>query len=485
MAANQNSNSINLESANDVEQQQETFLRLTNEVSNKPVSPTISTGTLVSNDIFPSTLVSSSLSVGNSQRLPPGSAGFGTVEAVNLGSVNLQVGNSAFQSQQNFQPNQVGQNLNQNFQHNQGFNDIVVGQNLQVGNFQSQNLQHENQNFQQLQSQNFQQQQNQNFQQNFPQQDNPFQTQSLTDTLPTYGQTNVNIQTLPSLGPTFSPNDNLPQYGQPSQPQVFFPSTENTNNNNALPVYGQQFNTNNFQASSPLTANNQAWKGANHQQHLLNSANILNGQSQLTPNFPGGHSNERPVRFPEGASNRFDTYYSEENFDDQTYYDLPYNAYNQFNPSKASPNIIAELAKYSRKTNLIHKPKPNLYIQYPDSHEMEEPDKELILYPQGQLILNDYATTIGPRLRQYLQHGQAPHYVFARKKAKPSYEAETELFDPLLEGDEIIERSDDGEDTIRTTNSDKSEGGILPALIRTAKDDLKLVGDVIKMAFSR
>ena len=61
---------------------------------------------------------------------------------------------------------------------------------------------------------------------------------------------------------------------------------------------------------------------------------------------------------------------------------------------------------------------------------------------------------------------------------------ETELFDPLLEGDEIIERSDTGSDT-ELKSAQQKDDGILPILIRTAKDDLKLVGDVIKMAFTR
>ena len=73
----------------------------------------------------------------------------------------------------------------------------------------------------------------------------------------------------------------------------------------------------------------------------------------------------------------------------------------------------------------------------------------------------------------------------ARKK--PSYEGKTELFDPLLEGDEIIERSDfsDDDDDDERTSTSSSEKGFLPALFQTAKDDLKLVGDVIKLAFAK
>ena len=53
------------------------------------------------------------------------------------------------------------------------------------------------------------------------------------------------------------------------------------------------------------------------------------------------------------------------------------------------------------------------------------------------------------------------------------------MFDPMLEGDELIERSD------HESIDEEENEGILPVLIRTAKDDFKLVGDVIKMAFSK
>lgn len=500
MVKNQNTNSIDLDSAKGVEEQQESFLRLTlgeNQV-NQPFRAhesvaVVTPGPVVSNDIFPSTLVGSSLNVGSqtSDRLPPGSAGFGSVEAVDLGAVNIQVGNQQPQSfvvGSNFQATQDSfQQQNQNLQQQQNLNN----------NFQQQ----------QILNNNFQQQQNLN--NNFQQQ------QSFADTfdaLPNYGQTAVNIQTIPntnSFGPTLTPSDTLPTYGNSYQGNN---AQSSFNPDNALPVYGQQqqilpnqFNAANFRPSGSLTAGStsQAWKGANHQHLLGNQAFNLNGQSQLTPTFQQQHSNERPVRFPSDASNRYDIYYGDENsFDNQAYYDLPYDHYtaeatrntynnpnnpefaNYYNPTTtSSPNIIAELAKYSKKNNLIHRPSnDNPYIQYPGSHELEEPDKELIFYPSGQLLQNSaFPTTIGPQLRQYLSshslftHGQTPHYVFARKK---NYEGKTELFDPLLEGDEIIERSD-------TESDQEKEGGILPVLIRTAKDDLKLVGDVIKMAFSK
>ena len=135
------------------------------------------------------------------------------------------------------------------------------------------------------------------------------------------------------------------------------------------------------------------------------------------------------------------------------------------------------------------------------------------MYPNGQLYTspnNAFPTSdpIGPNLRYHISsqqqqqqqsqhshliHGQKPHYVMARKKSllTPDYEGKTELFDPLLEGDEVIERSESVQsDSIVSyspvdSSGDSQNNGLWPMLIRTAKDDLKLVGDVIKLALSR
>ena len=572
---NQNTNSINLQqSANAVEQQQESFLRLTQNPQH--VLPASSAG-VVSNGLFPSTIVGSSVSVGTqSENLPPGSAGFGTVEAVDLGSVFINPSPSPLQNslQQQNQNSLQQQNQNSLLPNNHNLQQQSLNS-IQQQNLNSLNISPNNQasivsnnqgSFGPTLSPNL----------DFIPQHNPntFNQQSQNlDVLPVYGQsdTNVNIAVIPSnqgsfsqgsFGPTFSPNDNLPTYGNRPQSdassQSFFPST-----GNALPNYGQpqsqqntilanQYNSENFQS----LLDTHAWKGANQQQQLLHNSNRLpniNSQSQLTPTFSAGpHSNERPVRFPGDANNRFDVSYENydrgpyDNYDSssfdqyaadassnvynnqgqisyyntpqqQDYYNTPqqqngnYNSQEQqadyqgsqeqqnyYNPSTPTPNIVAELTKYSKKNNLMHKPRSDssgsMYISYPSSHEMEEPDKELIFYPSGQLIVGQ-SPNIGPNLRQHLssqplsyqsaastsyqsyQHNQAPHYVFARKKP-PSYEGKTELFDPMLEGDELIERSD-------KTTSNESEEGLLPVLIRTAKDDFKLVGDVIKMAFSK
>ena len=511
MASNPHSNSLNLQSASSVEKQQEALLKLTNEVkqpiksiiptNNQPNNPQFTVSSGISNEIFPSTLVGSSLSVGGNSKLPSGSAGFGSVEAVDLGSVNIQA----------FSPVQQNQNL-QTFQQNQNLDTLPnYGQPTSSQNSFGPTFAPNN---------------------NVATYGSQGPSQGTVDSLPTYNNRPESVQTN-----NFQQNiDNLPSYNsrpEPNQNPNYF-----QNNQDSLPSYGQQaqntllanqFKANNFEASRPLNAqpnvaqinvyddNQASWKGANNFQNFYqngqnNPYQSLNSPSQLTP-LSLGNTNERPVRFPGDASNRYDILYEDTQYSpyensQQAYYDLPYEHYSGQNSaaeasyysnnnqyySTPTPNILAELARYSKKTNLFQKPRENTYIQYPTSHEMEEPDKELILYPSGQLISQPdirYPNSYGPTLRSYLatqssfQHDQTPHYVVARKK--PSYERKTELFDPLLEGDEIIERGDfedKHESDLKTTSSNNKEG-FLPVLIRTATDDLRFVGDVLKMAFSK
>ena len=581
VSATHDPNSIDLQqSLNNVQQtKQEPFVSFTNNPQN--VLPA-SSAAVISNGLFPSTIVGSSVSVGSSNqgsfgssnqgssdnnRLPPGSAGFGTVEAIDLGSVfinptqqtlntiepqsqSLQVvsnnqgsfgssnqGSFGSSNQGTFGSNNQGSLFTPVQPQSQSSNPGSFGSSNQ-GSFGSSNQGSFGQSFTPLQSANAVEQSQESFlkltnpQQpnvNSFQQHNPnfHQSQNL-DVLPSYGQTdtNVNIAVIPSnnqgsFGSAFTPNEKLPTYGNRPQPsQTFFPN----NGNNDLPNYVQpianQFGRENFQSSlsTPL-----AWKGANQQQQFLHNGDRLpsiNSQTNLTPGFsPRPNDNERPVRFPGDASNRFDTSYETSYEDYDSYNNSPYEQYagNGFKnedyyvspqqtaqqqidyynsqESQQTPNIVAELTKYSKKNNLVHRPRSdNSYISYPSSHEMEEPDKELIFYPSGQLVVGQ-SPNIGPNLRQHLlsssnshpisyqsaninyRHDQAPHYVVARKK--PAYEGKTEMFDPMLEGDELIERSDN------ESEDEEENEGILPVLIRTAKDDFKLVGDVIKMAFSK
>ena len=60
----------------------------------------------------------------------------------------------------------------------------------------------------------------------------------------------------------------------------------------------------------------------------------------------------------------------------------------------------------------------------------------------------------------------------------------TDLFDPVLEGDEDKESMESIERE-QIDASGAQEEGILPMLWRTAKDDLKLVGNVLRFALAK
>ena len=536
--------SINLNALNGIESDQDSFLRLQNPTVATPtkhshvVTPTpffksttinpannfVVAGSTPSN--FQSTVVGSSLNfgsqiktnpfisgsssagVGNSDgdRLPPGSAGFGTVEAVDLGSVFVQPSGPVLQNQNLIKSTLQNQNQVQfpTKSNDGGLPDYNQAHAVQQQNLNN-NFVNNNQPSAQLNIANgFQQvnapQQNLNFANTFSQVNPP---QNLNNNVG-FGTATPIRGTHQSFKETFPVDVGLPVNNQ------FNPSSP-------LNQQPQQINP------------NAPWVGANNQQQLLFQQQqqqfnnqpflpVLQGQSNLgvfqTTERPFG-LNERPVRFPADAASRLD-YDQDYSFDSQVYYDMPYDIYttkgttkswnvnndnsekqNYITPAPTS-NIIAELAKYSDKKNLIHRPiSSDPYIQYPGVNEYSEPDKELIMYPSGQLIANNngYPTTMGPYLRQHLasnfqnlQHGQKPHYVMARKK--PDYEKKTELFDPLLEGDEIIERSESVQSPAAaisdiSKSDDEGKDGLWPMLIRTAKDDLKLVGDVIKLALSR
>jgi hypothetical protein len=84
------------------------------------------------------------------------------------------------------------------------------------------------------------------------------------------------------------------------------------------------------------------------------------------------------------------------------------------------------------------------------------------------------SSTIGPKLENYLKptnpggghmlRSQMPYYVLTKKKD----EGETDK----SVGNEGQEKDKD------------NEGGLFPMLLRSAKDDLKLVGNVIKYALA-
>ena len=124
------------------------------------------------------------------------------------------------------------------------------------------------------------------------------------------------------------------------------------------------------------------------------------------------------------------------------------------------------------------------------------------MYPSGQLLKGSDpnhppSSTIGPRLESALLNSyyrnQLPHYVLAKNR-RTGIESDTELFDPLYESDEIVDDyysggmtySGSSPEGVVATSSDtaEEEPGLIPRLIRTATDDLKLVGNVIKLALS-
>ena len=90
------------------------------------------------------------------------------------------------------------------------------------------------------------------------------------------------------------------------------------------------------------------------------------------------------------------------------------------------------------------------------------------------------SSTIGPKLENYLKptnpgdagghmlRSQMPYFVLTKKKDEGENDKST---------GNGYSKTDDDQD------KDK-EGGLLPMLLRSAKDDLKLVGNVIKYALA-
>jgi len=138
------------------------------------------------------------------------------------------------------------------------------------------------------------------------------------------------------------------------------------------------------------------------------------------------------------------------------------------NPFPSSTSIIADQGTNNIRRNLLDNAnlKSNQYIQY----DKDSKGSEIIMYPSGQLMLgvdpyDQPTSTIGPKLESFLGssyddgpkfRSQLPYYVLTKKK----YDTE-----------DSKEKSSEG-------------AGILPMLLRSAKDDLKLVGNVIKYALA-
>ena len=220
----------------------------------------------------------------------------------------------------------------------------------------------------------------------------------------------------------------------------------------------------------------------------------------------------RPVRFPQKRIDYED--YSGVNLEDQNqFYDhyapyTPDNSYTPYTTPKPTVNILAELAKYSKKKNLINRSEgEELYYDPYIKYASPETDMELVMYPAGQLLLNrnnlPSSTTVGPNLQKHLsQYYSNPNSLSSHNADvyqdqshyeslvnhipqpqngiyhSPSIKQGEELFDPALEGDEDPE-------SLASIDREKIEDtseGLFPKLWRAAKDDLKLVGNVLRFA---
>ena len=105
------------------------------------------------------------------------------------------------------------------------------------------------------------------------------------------------------------------------------------------------------------------------------------------------------------------------------------------------------------------------------------------MYPSGQLLKSSDprsppSSTIGPRLESALlgnlyQRQNLPQYILAKSKRRTDINA----FDDEESLSQAVVKHLDADDNAEPQ-------GLLQGLLKTATDDLKLVGNVIKMALS-
>lgn len=328
------------------------------------------------------------------------------------------------------------------------------------------------------------------------------------DDLPTYNPTSRPIQ-------NYGSGIEQAQYGIVSTPaSVKYGSGGGFDD--GLPQYSAGLNSNfrgspNGESWSPVPPNQPQQQGiyqqsgnflasCHHVKSKLNIKQIVFLQSGFSntpfPSQNGYASSNRPVRFPQPetkqfANNRndqYDPHYDDDYSQHDEWYDPMTKSYHQPSTFSDSPNhsplvpppsyksqfhtsssIIAEQDSNGNRRNLLDNGDlhANQYIQY--DKDFSSKGSEIIMYPSGQLMLGvdpyePSSSTIGPKLESYLGasyndgqklRNQMPYYVLTKKK-------------------------DDDEES-----KEKNEGaGILPMLLRSAKDDLKLVGNVIKYALA-
>jgi hypothetical protein len=175
---------------------------------------------------------------------------------------------------------------------------------------------------------------------------------------------------------------------------------------------------------------------------------------------------------------------------DDNYEDLEEDETDDFVPKQHAGNILADVERTgsSSKKNLLSREESgpqsrNQYIRQPqDQFSAVTPGVEVIMYPSGQLLGRGQtgglvSSTVSPQLASVLSNTYyASHFLptsIRRNEADPDeivYDHPADSTD--YDEPEVEKRRDD------------SRLGIIPRLIRTAKDDLKLVGNVIKLALS-
>ena len=238
------------------------------------------------------------------------------------------------------------------------------------------------------------------------------------------------------------------------------------------------------------------------------TATAISYNSYTSPDNSNFNSNDNNF-------NSHENIYSNNN-NDNSYY----NSANAYDTSGELPtqtvdqkfNIIAELAKYSRRKNLIssggHTTPRDPYIRYQSphasnggsggSHGGQGQGMEVIMYPHGQLAQGGpAATTIGPKLQQFLDGNRR----FSASKEIQNYQS---VYDTKYDSSDsakydsfvLTKKNPEVSSSVDLAGVSESSGeegvkseGFFPKLWRSAKDDLKLVGDVasaaIKYALNR
>ena len=198
-------------------------------------------------------------------------------------------------------------------------------------------------------------------------------------------------------------------------------------------------------------------------------------QQNVFSTYPSGFrgGSNRPFRFP-GDLSRHDV--EGVTFDERV--DL-----SESEKKSQRFNIIAELAKYSNKRNLIDKASNDPYIKYQND---ANPSMEVIMYPSGQLVPG--STTLGPKLENFLVNNRQFSASNPLNGNKYQQYADQDSYNSYVLTRKQPEELAPTESALEVNKEDfvpSDDEGFLPKLWRSAKDDFKLVGNVLKFALSR